>query len=89
MSRTSRDDLLLRAVDVRVVLGERAHAQQAVEHALALVARAEAELREAQRQVAVGVALGAEHETGAGAVHRLHRELARLLVGLVKNMFSR
>ena len=73
-------DLLLGAVDVGVVLGEGAHAQQAVQDALALVAGDAAELGQAQRQLAVGVALGVEDEAGAGAVHRPQRQA--LLVGL-------
>ena len=69
-----------RAVDVGVVLGERADPQQAVEHPLALVARDEAELGQAQRQVAVGAALRPVDEAGARAVHRLQREAALLAV---------
>ena len=72
-------DLILGAVHVCVVLRERAHAQQAVQHALALVARAKPELREPQRQLAIRVALGPVHQAGAGAVHRLDRELAPAL----------
>ncbi len=70
MSATSSLDLVLGAVDVGVVLGEGADPEQAVEHALALVAGDPAELGQAQRQVAVGVALGAVDQAGAGAVHR-------------------
>ena len=70
------DDLLRRAVDVGVVLGEGADPQQAVQDALALGAGDLAELGEPQRQLAVGVALGVEDEAGAGAVHRPDRVLA-------------
>ena len=80
-------DLVLGAVDVGVVLGEGADAEQAVQDALALVAEDVAELGEAQRQLAVGVAGRAEDEAGAGAVHRLQRE-APGLSDSTKNMFS-
>ena len=73
-------DLVLGAVDVGVVLGEGADPQQPVQDALALVAGDAAELGQPQRQLAVGVALGAVDEAGAGAVHRPQREAA--LVGL-------
>ena len=46
-------DLLLGAEDVRVVLGEGAHPHDAVQRAGRLVAVAGAELRHAQRQLAV------------------------------------
>ena len=49
-------DLLGRAEDVRVVLREHAHAQQAVQRAGQLVAVQDAGLGEAQRQLAVAVA---------------------------------
>ena len=75
-------DLIGRAVDVRVVLGEGAHAQQPVQHALALVARDLPELGEPQRQLAVGVAVGVEDEAGAGAVHRPQRVAALGLVAV-------
>ena len=77
------DDLLRRAVDVGVVLGEGAHPQQAVQDALALGAGDLAELGDPQRQLAVGVALGAEDEAGAGAVHRPDRVLALARLGEV------
>ena len=48
-------DLLLGAEDVRVVLREAAHAQQAVQRARGLLAVQQAGLVEAHRQVAVGV----------------------------------
>ena len=82
------DDLVGRAVDVGVVLGEGAHPQQAVQHALALAPRDLAELGEAQRQLAVGVAVGGVDEAGAGAVHRLERE-APARSASVKYMLSR
>jgi hypothetical protein len=77
------DDLLRGAVDVGVVLGEGAHPQQAVQDALALRARDLAELGEAQRQLAVGVAAGAVDEAGAGAVHRPDRVFALARLGEV------
>ena len=77
------DDLLRRAVDVGVVLGEGAHPQQAVQNALALGPRDLAELGDPQRQLAVGVAVGVEDEAGAGAVHRPDRVLALLRLGEV------
>ena len=49
------DDLVLAAEDVRVVLGELAHAHEAVQRAVRLVAVAAAELGEPQRQVAVAI----------------------------------
>ena len=73
-------ELLRRAVDVRVVLREVAHAEEAVEHAAHLVAVHLAELGEAQRQVAVGAPAALVDEQAAGAVHGLHGE--RLLVDL-------
>ncbi|HZO05103.1 MAG TPA: hypothetical protein VFB52_01850, partial [Solirubrobacterales bacterium] len=66
-------DLVLGAVDVGVVLGECAHPQQPVQHTLALVSADAAELGQAQRQLAVGVAVGGVDETGAGTVHRPQR----------------
>ena len=73
-------DLLLGAVDVGVVLGEGADPQQAVQDALALVAGDAAELGQAQRQLAVGVAVGGVDEAGAGAVHRPQREAALVVL---------
>ena len=73
-------ELLGGAVDVRVVLREVAHAEQAVQHAAHLVAVHAAELGHAQRQVAVGAPSALVDEQAAGAVHRLHR--VRLLVDL-------
>ena len=71
-------DLLLGADDVRVVLHEPAHAHDAVQRAARLVARAVAELGEAQRQVLVGAHAALEDLERAGAVHGLHREDALL-----------
>ena len=48
-------DLVERAVDVGVVLGEGADPKEAVEHSLAFVAGHQAEFGQAQRQLAVGV----------------------------------
>ena len=50
-------ELVRAAEEVRVVLGEAAHAHQAVQHARALEAVDGAELREAQRQLAVAAQL--------------------------------
>ena len=67
-------ELLRGAVDVGVVLGEVAHAEEAVQHAGHLVAMHLTELGEAQRQLAVGAAAALVDQQAAGAVHRLHRE---------------
>ena len=64
-------DLLGRAEDVGVVLGEAAHAEQAVQGAAALVAVDGAELGPAQGQVAVGAHPGLVDLDVEGAVHRL------------------
>ena len=66
--------LLLGAEDVRVVLGEGAHAHQPVQRARRLVAVDHAELGHAQRQVAVGLQAVLEDLDVARAVHRLDRE---------------
>ncbi len=73
-------ELLRGAVDVRVVLGEVAHAEEAVQHAAHLVAVHAAELGHAQRQVAVAAPAALVDEQPTGAVHGLHR--VRLLVDL-------
>ena len=57
--------------DVRVVLGEGAHAHQAVQRARGLVAVHLAELGEAQRQVAIAAHALLEDLHVARAVHRL------------------
>ena len=67
-------ELLGRAVDVGVVLGEVAHAEEAVQHAAHLVAVHLAQLGHAQRQVAVAAPAALVDEQAAGAVHGLHRE---------------
>ena len=64
-------DLIFAAEDVRVVLRHRAHPHQAVQRARAFRAMQPAELREAQRQVAIRALLGAIHERMPGAIHRL------------------
>src|SRR3954454_11003667 len=56
-------DLIEGAVDVGVILSEGANPEEAVEDSLALVARDQAELGEAQRQLPVGVAAGGVNET--------------------------
>ena len=77
----SRLDLVLGAEDMRVVLGEGAHAHDAVQRARRLVAVAGAELGHAQRQVAIGIQPLAEDLHMAGAVHRLQGEDALLRRG--------
>ena len=64
-------ELLLRAVDVRVVHLHRAHAHQAEQLAAFLVAVAGAVLGQAQRQVAVAARLAGEDLVVHRAVHRL------------------
>ena len=59
-----------------VVLGELAHAQQAVQRAMRLVAVAAAEFRHPDRQVAVALDALLEHQHMGRAVHRLHRHHA-------------
>ena len=66
-----RGDLLGRAEDVGVVLGERAHAHQAVEGAGRLVAVTRAELGHPQRQITVAVQALVEDLHMRRAVHRL------------------
>ena len=56
---------------VRVVLREAAHAEQAVQHARALVAVDRAQLAQAHRQVAVAVLLVRVDQDVERAVHRL------------------
>ena len=70
------DHLILRAEDVRVVLGEGAHAHDAVQRAGGLVAVHLAELGDAQGQVAVALEPILEDLNVAGAVHRLAAEHA-------------
>ncbi len=64
-------DLFGRAEDVRVVLRESAHAQQAVHHAGALVAVDGAEFAQAHRQIAIAAHLVAIDQNVAGTVHGL------------------
>ena len=56
---------------VRIVLVEAAHAEQAVQGAAHLVAVHRADLAGADGQVAIAARLGGVHEHAAGAVHRL------------------
>ena len=64
-------DLLRRAEDVRVVLRESAHAQQAVHGAAALVAIHRAELAQPHRQLAIAAQLVAINQDVARTVHGL------------------
>ena len=75
-----RLDLTFGAEDVGVVLREGAHPEEAVGDAAALVAVQPAEVRVADRQVAVRPQPGREDQAVRRAVHRLHRHLP--LVGL-------
>ena len=59
--------------DVRVVLGEAADAEEAVQRAGELVAVDYAQLGHADGQVTVGVRLALVHQHAAGAVHGLDR----------------
>ncbi len=63
--------LFFRAEHMRVVLGEAAHAHQAVHGAGRLVAVDDTEFRQAQRQIAVALQAMLEDLHMAGAVHRL------------------
>lgn len=63
--------LLLRGEDVRVVLGQAAHAGEAVDDAGLLVAVHRAELEHPERQVAVGAGLRPVRQDVHRAVHRL------------------
>src|ERR1019366_5429503 len=62
-------ELLLGAIDVRVVHVERAHAHEAEQLAALLVAVASAVFREAQRQVAVTVRFSRKNAVMMRAVH--------------------
>ena len=64
-------DVFFAHEEVAVVHGEAAHAQQAVQHARALVAVDRAELRVADRQLAVRAQLRAVDRRVERAVHRL------------------
>ena len=74
----SAGDLLLGAEDVRVVLGDVADAEEAVQRAGELVPVQRRALGVADRQVAVAAQRGAEQEHVPRAVHRLQRRV-RLL----------
>ena len=81
-------DLLGAAEDVGVVLGEAAHAHEAVKDTAALVAVDGAQLGEAQGQLAVAAQGGAVDGDVEGAVHGL--QVVFLLVDLhAENMPSR
>ena len=67
------DQLILAHEDVRIVLGELAHAHDAVERAVRLVAVAAAELRHLKRQVAVAGDPLLEDQHVRRAVHGLER----------------
>ena len=73
-----RQDVILGAEDVAVVLGEAAHAHQAVQRSRGLVAVAGAELAVAQRQFAVAAHALVVDEDVSRAVHRLDRVVAVL-----------
>ena len=75
-----RGDLLLGDEDVRVVLGEGAHAHQPVQRAGRLEAVHLAELGDLERQVAIGFQPVLENLDVAGAVHRLDDEGALVLL---------
>ena len=71
---TLRLDLLFGAEDMGVVLGEGPHPHDAVDGPRRLVAVAGAELRQAQRQIAIALQSLIEDQDMAGAVHRLQRQ---------------
>ncbi|MPL93326.1 hypothetical protein SDC9_39452 [bioreactor metagenome] len=66
-------DLVFHAEDMRVVLGEAAHAHDAMQCARGLVAGTGPELGQTQRQVTIGLDAVVEDLHVAGAVHRLER----------------
>ena len=68
---------------MRVVLGERPHAGEAVRHAGALEAVQASEVGVAYRELAVGVEVRGIQERGGRAVHRLDGELLLVRVGEV------
>ena len=72
-------DLFGGAENVRVVLRESAHAQQAVHHARALVAVDRAEFRQAHGQLAVTAARGFINHDVARTIHGLE-----LILGVVE-----
>src|SRR5579859_174284 len=65
-------NLLRRAEDVGIILGEAAHPQQAVHHARPLISVHRAQLAVTLRQVAIGAHGIRIDEDVAGAVHGLH-----------------
>ena len=69
-------DLVRSAEDVRIVLREGAHPHQPVQRARGLIAMHLAELREAQRQLAIAAQALLEHLDVTRAIHRLDRERA-------------
>src|SRR5215472_92849 len=64
-------DLRRHAENMRVVLGEAAHAQQAMQHATAFVAIDSAKLGETNGQIPVAVQLGLVNQNVARAIHGL------------------
>ena len=64
-------DLVFRAENMRVVLGEGAHAHHAVQRARGLVAMHDAEFGNAHGQIAIGLQPVLEDQHMARAVHRL------------------
>ena len=77
-------DLLLGDEDMRIVLGERAHAHQPVQRAGRLEAMHLAEFGDLHRQIAVGLQPVLENLHVAGAVHRLDRIDALVLLALLR-----
>ena len=75
MPLISSFELIWPAEQVGVVLSEAAHTQQPVEHARPLVTVDRAQLRPAQRQVAVAARLSLVHQDGKRAVHGLEQVL--------------
>ena len=67
------DHLILGTEDMRIVLGELAHAHQSVERAMRFVAMAAAHFAQPDRQVAIACDALFEDENVRRAVHRLQR----------------
>ena len=80
-------DLALGAKDMGIVLGEGAHAHEAVQRTRRFIAMTRAELREPQREVTIAPDALIEHLHVARAVHRLHGEVTGS--DSVVNMLSR
>ena len=74
-------NLLAGHEDMGIILGEAAHAEQAVERALQFVAVHQAQLAAAQGQVTVGMGLVLVHHHAAGAVHGLDAEVLVIDLG--------